>query len=74
MARQERQEASVVNVFAPFVSFRGYQNRGIWGERLLCRPFRAWAASERFPQGVARGLALPWAIVFRAFSPPKSVA
>ena len=50
--------ASTVSVFAPFVSFRGYQNCGILDERILCRPFRACASFERFTQGVARRLAL----------------
>ena len=33
------------------------------------RPFRAWASGGRLTQGAARGLALPWASPFRAFSP-----
>ena len=33
------------------------------------RPFRALGFCGRSPQGVARRLALPWAILFRAFSP-----
>src|SRR6185369_8552161 len=36
------------------------------------RPFRAWKLCGRLTQGVARRLALPWAIFFRAFSPSES--
>jgi hypothetical protein len=38
----------------------------------LCRPYRAWRFFGRLTQGVARRLALPWAIIFRAFSPSPS--
>ncbi len=38
----------------------------------FCRPFRAWEFCGRLTQGVARRLALPWAIFSRAFSPSQS--
>jgi hypothetical protein len=35
-------------------------------------PYRAWDFCGRLAQGVARRLALPWAIIFRAFSPSQA--
>jgi len=37
--------------------------------RNLFRPYRAWELLNHATQGVGRRLALPWAIIFRAFGP-----
>ena len=45
----------------------GNHSRARGGWPTFCRPDRVWKSCGRLTQGVARGLAWPWTIIFRAF-------